>query len=63
MLTHSLSSQGSQGVPMPGQALFLMGMQYHVHVEDVGGTLQEGVDQVLVSASYQLFDDLELCIG
>ena len=48
---------------MPGQALFLMGLQYHVHVEDVGGTLQEGVDQVLVSASYQLFDDLGLCLG
>ena len=48
---------------MPGQALFLMGLQYHVHIEDVGGTLREGVDQVLVSASYQLFDDLELCIG
>ena len=62
-LTHCLPSEGSQGVPVPGQALFLMGLQYHVHVEDVGGTLREGVDPVLVSASYQLFDDLGLCLG
>ena len=48
---------------MPGQALFLMGLWDHVPVEDVGGALREGVDQVLVGAGYQLLDNLGLCLG
>ena len=48
---------------MPGLALLLMGLQAHVPIKDVGGALQEGVDQVLVSTGYQLFDDLGLCLG
>ena len=49
---------------MPGQALLLMRLQDHVLIEEVGGALQKGVDQVLVSAtSYQLFDDPGLCLG
>ena len=48
---------------MPGQALFLMRLQDHVPIEDVGGALRKGVEQVLVGASYQLFDDPGLCLG
>ena len=58
VLTHCPPLEGSQGVCMPGQAL-----QDHVPIEDVGGALREGVDQVLVGAGYQLFDDLGLCLG
>ena len=61
--THCLPSEGLQGIPMPGQGLFLMGLQNHVSVGNVGGALQEGVDQVLVCASFQLLDDLGLCLG
>ena len=48
---------------MPGQALLLMRLQDDVSIEDVGGALQKGVDQVLVGAGYQLFDDPGLCLG
>ena len=44
------------------RTLLLMGLQDHVPIEDVGGALWEGVDQVIVGTSYQLFDDLGLCL-
>ena len=61
--THWLPSEGLQGIPMPGQGLFLMGLRNHVSVGNVGGVLQKGFDQVLVGASFQLLDDLGLCLG
>ena len=63
VLTHYPPSEGSQGVRMPGQALLLMRLQDHVPIEDVGSALRKGVDQVLVGAGYQLFDDLRLRLG
>ena len=60
----SLSAIGGLSrVHMSGQALLLMRLQDHVPIEDVGGALRKGDDQVLVGAGYHLFDDPGLCLG
>ena len=40
--------------------MFLMGLQDHVAVEDVGSLLQKSINQALVSSIYQRLDDLGL---
>ena len=47
---------GSQGICMLGQLHLLMGLRYHVAVQDVRDALHESLNQALISASHQLPD-------